>query len=180
MNSGPADRQDRQQTRSKEVSVTDDHLSTTTTIPAPADAVFAVLADPTEHAAIDGTGWVRQALDTQPVTAVGQVFRMAMYHPNRADGNYQVANRVQVFDRPKAIAWEPGQDADDGWLTFGGWVWRYDLVPAGPSKTEVTLSYDWSVVPDTVRQHIGFPPFPADHLGNSLAHLAELVRRRPT
>ena len=34
-----------------------DTVSATTTIPAPADAVFAVLADPTSHPAIDGTGW---------------------------------------------------------------------------------------------------------------------------
>jgi hypothetical protein len=64
-----------------------------------------------------------------------------------------------VFDPPRAIAWEPGQDTDDGGLSFGGWVWRYDLTPAGPSETKVTLSYDWSAVPDVVREHIGFPPF---------------------
>jgi hypothetical protein len=142
---------------------------------APAEVIFAVLADPTKHAAIDGTGWVREPLDSKPLTAAGQVFRMAMYHPNHPDGNYQVANRVQVFDPPNVISWEPGQDTDDGSLTFGGWVWRYDLTPAGPSETKVTLSYDWSAVPDFLRQHIGFPPFPADHLGNSLDHLAELV-----
>lgn len=33
-------------------------LSVTTAVAAPADAVFAVLADPASHAAIDGTGWV--------------------------------------------------------------------------------------------------------------------------
>ena len=60
-------------------------------------------------------------------------------------------------------------------LRFGGWLWRYDLAPAGPSQTQVTLSYDWSAVPGPLRQHIGFPPFPPDHLGNSLAHLAGLV-----
>jgi hypothetical protein len=100
---------------------------------------------------------------------------MAMYHPNHPDGNYQMANRVQVFDPPFVISWEPGQDTGDGSLRFGGWVWRYDLAPAGPSKTKVTLSYDWSAVPDLLREHIGFPPFPSDHLGSSLAHLAELA-----
>jgi hypothetical protein len=153
----------------------DERLSATTIIHASAEVIFVVLAEPAKHAAIDGTGWVREPLDSKPLTAVGQVFRMAMYHPNHPDGNYQMANRVQIFDPPRAIAWEPGQDTDDGALRFGGWVWRYDLTPAGPSETKVTLSYDWSAVPDLLRQHIGFPPFPADHLGNSLAHLAELV-----
>ena len=58
---------------------------------------------------------------------------------------------------------------------FGGWVWRYGLTPVGPSKTRVTLSYGWSAVRDSIREHIQFPPFPPDHLGNSLAHLARLA-----
>jgi uncharacterized protein YndB with AHSA1/START domain len=153
----------------------DETVSATTIINAPAEAIFAVLADPGNHAAIDGTGWVREPIDKQPLTAAGQVFRMGMYHANHPDGSYRMANRVQVFDPPQAISWEPGQDTGDGDLRFGGWVWRYDLAPAGPSGTRVTLSYDWSAVPSSLRQHIGFPPFPPDHLDNSLAHLADLV-----
>jgi uncharacterized protein YndB with AHSA1/START domain len=153
----------------------DDSVSATRIINAPAEAVFAILADPARHAAIDGTGWVRAALGSQPLTAAGQVFRMAMYHPNHPDRNYQMANRVQVFDPPRAISWKPGYDADDGSLRFGGWVWHYDLAPAGSSRTEVTLTYDWSAAPADVRERISFPPFPADHLGDSLAHLADLV-----
>src|SRR6185312_16729063 len=109
-----------------------ENMSVTATIPAPAEEVFAVLADPATHPAIDGTGWVVKPLDDAPVTASGQVFRMAMYHSNHPDGDYQMANRVEVFDPPRAIAWLPGQDrAGDGDLEFGGWVWRYDLAPAG-------------------------------------------------
>ncbi len=89
--------------------------------------------------------------------------------------DYQMANRVQVFDPPRAISWEPGADTGDGSLRFGGWVWRYDLALAGPSQTQVTLSYDWSAVPDFLRQQITFPPCHPDHLSNSLAHLAGLV-----
>jgi hypothetical protein len=36
------------------------------------------------------------------MAAGGQIFRMSMYHPNHRDGNYQTANRVQVFDPPDA------------------------------------------------------------------------------
>jgi hypothetical protein len=156
----------------------DETVSATIVINAPAEAIFAVLADPVKHAAIDGTGWVREPLDRQPLTAAGQVFRMGMYHPGHPDGNYQMANQVRVLDPPRAISWQPGTEAGDGSLRFGGWIWRYDLAPAGPSGqsgTTVTLTYDWSAVPGPVRQHIGFPPFPPDHLPNSLAHLAALV-----
>jgi uncharacterized protein YndB with AHSA1/START domain len=152
-----------------------DRVRATRVITAPAEAIFAVLADPTQHAAIDGTDWVCAALDRTPLTAAGQIFRMSMYHVNHPDGSYQMANRVQVCDPPRTIAWEPGQDAGDGTLRFGGWIWRYDLTPEEPAHTTVTLTYDWSAVPDTLRAHIGFPPFPPEHLGTSLAHLAALV-----
>jgi uncharacterized protein YndB with AHSA1/START domain len=154
----------------------DDSISATTVIDAPAEVIFAVLADPSKHAAIDGTGWVCEALDSQPLSAAGQTFRMAMFHPNHPDGSYQMVNQVLTFDRPSAISWKPGYETDDGSLDFGGWTWRYDLGTVGPSKTTVTLSYDWSAVADSVRKQIGFPPFPVTHLSNSLAHLAELAR----
>jgi len=64
------------------------------TIKAPVEAIFAVLTDPAKHTAIDGTGWVRDPLDRHPLTASGQIFRMAMYHANHPNGNYEMANRV--------------------------------------------------------------------------------------
>lgn len=156
--------------------MTNETLRATTTIAAPADAVFAALADPTSHPAIDGTGWVTKALDTGPLTGSGQLFRMAMYHVNHPDGSYEMVNRVVAFEPPHVIAWEPGQDrAGDGNPEFGGWIWRYDLAAAEPAATEVTLTYDWSAVPPFLREHIAFPPFPVDHLTSSLRHLAELA-----
>ena len=125
-----------------------------------------------------GDGWVRQPLDRKRLTGTGQIFRMAMYHDNHPDKDYEMANRVDVFDPPRAIAWQPGQGADDAALEFGGWLWRYDLKPVGQSQTEVTLTYDWSRVPPNLREHIQFPPFDPQHLDNSLKHLAELAVAR--
>ena len=45
--------------------MTEETVSATTTISASAETVFAVLADPSRHAAIDGTGWVRDSRDGQ-------------------------------------------------------------------------------------------------------------------
>ena len=158
--------------------MTEDKMSVNTTVNAPADTVFAVLADPTTHEAIDGTGWVRESLDGKPLTETGQIFRVAMYHDNLPDKHYEMANRVEVFEPPRAIAWQPGQGPDDGALDFGGWVWRYDLAPAGDGQTDVTLTYDWSAVPAQLREHIQFPPFDVSHLDNSLKHLADLAQAR--
>ena len=157
----------------------EENMSASTTISAPADAVFAVLADPANHPAIDGTGWVVKPIDDGKLAEPGQVFRMAMYHPNHPAGSYEMANLVTEFAAPHTIAWTPGQNVDDGdgEIKYGGWIWRYDLAE-GASGTDVTLSYDWSAVPAFLREHISFPPFGSEHLTNSLSHLAEVVSAR--
>jgi hypothetical protein len=155
-----------------------ERVAASTTVEAAAEAVFAVLADPSAHADIDGTGWVRESLGGDRISAVGQVFRMAMYHPNHPDKDYKIANLVEVFDEPRAIAWKPGTESPEtGDLGFGGWIWRYDLEATGPSRTTVTLTYDWSAVPPEVREYVQFPPFEPDHLDNSLQRLSDLVTR---
>lgn len=166
--------------------MTQERMVATTTINAPADVIFGVLADPATHAAIDGTGWVREPLDAQLLTATGQIFRMAMYHDDHPDKHYEMVNRIVVIDPPSAIAWEPGQDAatpgtvlksaSGERFAFGGWIWRYDLRPLGPSTTEVLLTYDWSAVPAEHRD-IEFPPFEREHLDNSLHNLGRLAVR---
>lgn len=165
--------------------MTQETLVATTVVDAPAATVFDVLADPTTHMAIDGTGWVREAVDRVPLTGCGQVFRMGMYHDNHPAKHYEMANRVEVFDRPHAIAWQPGAEPrhipghpnpDDPTIDYGGWIWRYDIEPVDAHRTRVTLTYDWSAVPPDDRD-IEFPPFDGQHLDNSLKHLAALVQR---
>ena len=121
--------------RSGRPCMTDETLAATTTIAAPAEAVFAVLTDPASHPAIDGTGWVSKALDTAPLTGSGQIFRMGMYHANHPDGTYEVANRVATFEPPRAISWEPGQDVEGDGRATGR---RLDLAlrPGPPDRVE--------------------------------------------
>jgi hypothetical protein len=155
-----------------------EHVSASLTIDAAPEVVFAVLADPSTHAAVDGTGWVQGSAEEGRIAADGQVFRMAMYHPNHPDKEYVTANLVEVFDEPRAIGWKTGTESETGELSFGGWTWRYDLAAAGSWQTTVTLTYDWSAVGPDVREYIQFPPFPLSHLENSLQHLGELVSTR--
>lgn len=164
--------------------MTEQRIQATTTVNAPIDTVFAVLADPSTHQAIDGTGWVREPLDGSRLTEVGQIFRMGMYHDNHPEKYYEMANRVEVLDPPHAIGWLPGQGPDQrGYLMngteleFGGWIWRYDLDPVGGDRTAVTLTYDWSNVAPHMRD-IEFPPFEPQHLDNSLKNLASIAEAR--
>ena len=98
-----------------------------------------------------------------------------MYHENHPDGDYRIANLVEVFDEPRSIGWKPGTESETGELSFGGWTWRYDLESTGSARTTVTLTYDWSAVGPEVREYLQFPPFGLDHLERSLQHLSDLA-----
>jgi len=150
-------------------------LVVTRTLDAAPDAVFALLTDPAQHHRLEPTDWVGEALDPQqgPITAEGQVFGIRMFHVN-AGGEYHMHNRVIAYVPQRTLAWEPGQFDASGELGTGGWTWRYDLEPAADG-TRVQITYDWSGVPDALREQFGIPPFGPDYLERSLASLAEAL-----
>lgn len=104
--------------------------SATAFIPAPAQAIFDVLADPRMHPVIDGGETVRRALDGVPTRlSLGATFSMSV----RRVLGYHIENTVMEWDEPHLIAWRH----------WAGHRWRYALreVPGG---TEVTETFDWS------------------------------------
>lgn len=147
-------------------------LASSRTINAPASAIFSLLSDPTRHPETEPGDWVRSARTHEPITGVGQVFGMNMFHPT--SGDYVMANVVSVYEPDQAIAWDPGQPDEEGNPKVGGWRWRYDLHPSG-NGTDVTLTYDWSGVSPQLEQQISFPVFGPDFLGDSLAALERAV-----
>lgn len=146
----------------------------TRTIAATAAELFAVLADPSRHRNTEPTDWVRDAVDTAPITGAGQMFAMNMYLP-QAGGDYVTYNLVNVFEKDRAIGWMPGVFDDAGNHSPGGWSWRYDLAP-NSGGTDVTLTYDWSGTPQSFRDRVGeMPIFGEDYLVASLAALERSV-----
>ncbi len=156
------------------MSATTERYVVTRTIAASPAEIFAVLADPSRHQTTEPTDWVRDAVDTTPITSAGQIFAMNMYL-TRAGGDYVTHNLVDVFDKDRAIGWMPGVLDDAGHHTPGGWFWRYDLAPQG-DRTDVTLTYDWSATPPEFRDRVGeMPIFAEDYLDASLAALERCV-----
>jgi hypothetical protein len=146
----------------------------TRTVAATPAEIFVVLVDPSRHQNTEPTDWVRDAVDTAPITGTGQLFAMNMYL-ERAGGDYVTHNLVNVFEQDRAIAWMPGVLDDTGSHSPGGWFWRYDLAPNGDS-TDVTLTYDWSGTPQDFRERVGqMPIFGEDYLAASLATLERSV-----
>lgn len=96
-------------------------------IHAPASRIFDILADPSKHSELDGSGTVRGAVGNPPRLCEGARFSMAM----RMGLPYRVTNEVVEFEEGRRIAWRH----------FGGHVWRYDLEPV-EGGTRVTETFD--------------------------------------
>ncbi len=104
-------------------------VSASRVIPAPADKIFAVLADPRQHCEIDGSGTVQSSKETEPDRLeLGSKFGMSMH----AGMRYSISNEVVEFEEGRLI----------GWRHMGHHVWRYEL-EAVEGGTSVTETFDW-------------------------------------
>lgn len=148
----------------------------TRTIAAPPSEIFAVLADPSRHADTEPEDWVRDAVDSAPITGTEQMFVINMYLEDFG-GPYVMHNLVIAFEQDRTIAWSPGWLDNEGHHKPGGWTWRYDLTPDGAATT-VTLIYDWSATTQQFRDLVGsMPPFGVDYIEDSLTSLDRAVTR---
>jgi RNA polymerase sigma-70 factor, ECF subfamily len=129
-------------------------------IEAPASVIFDLLADPTRHIEIDGSGMLRGAATEGTVTGLGDVFAMKMRHPEI--GDYQMNNRVVEFESGRRISWEPapglGHPLDINLQTpvgpWPGYQWSYELTPDGDRATVVTESFDCSRASEELREAV--------------------------
>jgi uncharacterized protein YndB with AHSA1/START domain len=108
-------------------------------IPAPAAAIFDVLADPARHPEIDGSGSVRRARPGSAARlAQGATFGMDMQRGVR----YGMVSTVTEFDEGRRIAWSP-KPANGRGARLVGRIWRYELEPVD-GGTRVRETWDIS------------------------------------
>ena len=94
-------------------------------VKAPAEQVFAVLADPSRHREIDGSGTLRDAKGGSTRLALGSRFGMNM----KAGAPYVMVNEVVEFEADRRIAWQARPDRALFAKAIGGRIWRYELEP---------------------------------------------------
>jgi hypothetical protein len=127
-------------------------------IEATPDVLFAMLADPTLHPALDGSGMLREALSTGRIHGVGDTFTMTMH--NEEMGQYEITNHVVEFELDRRIAWTPvltGASREEDQPDIGDrnhHVWAFELSPADTTSTLVTESYDCSRSPEWLRKAV--------------------------
>ena len=108
----------------------DRSVSVSRLINAPADVIFAVLANPARHAEIDGSGTVRGSKEDQPdLLKMGSKFGMKM----KLGVPYDMRSTVVEYEENRRIAW----------AHFGKHRWRYELEEV-EGGTMVTETFDWS------------------------------------
>lgn len=97
--------------------------------------IFDLLADPSQHPRLDGSGTVQRVRHAPERLSLGATFSMDM----KFGFSYFTRNKVVAFEEFTCIAWHH-------WAQF---VWRYDLeeVPGGTRVTE-SFNYDrpWAFV----------------------------------
>ncbi len=144
-------------------------------IEAPAAVIFRVLADPGRHLELDGSGMLRGAATTAPVSGVGDVFIMKMHFSEL--GDYEMNNHVVEYEPDRRIGWEPeaGRGHPDAAADQDGsrWGhrWSYELVPDGADATIVTEIYDCSRAPDAARSDMSDGKVWADAMARTLERL---------
>jgi len=94
------------------------------------EKIFDLLADPRQHAVVDGSGTVRNAKASAPKRlSLGSSFGMEM----KIGVPYKITNEVVEFVEGKQIAWRH----------LGGHIWRYILEPVD-NGTKVTEQFDYT------------------------------------
>ena len=152
--------------------MSENSISTSRLIDAPADAIFDVLSLPSRHQQIDGSGTVVSG-DDQRIQQVGQVFVMNM-NGEHMGGDYVMENTVSGFDENKLLAWRPKPQGAE----LEGWEWIWELEPQGPGATLVTETYSWEHASPEARKAVSFPLFEEGALEDSLERLAAAVSEK--
>lgn len=125
-------------------------------INAPADVIFAILADPARHPEIDGSGMLRVPDGEQgTLSKTGDIFVMRMH--NDRIGDYVMANFIVEYEPVRRIVWEPEMvraSSPEGQSRVGvrgGHRWGYELTPDGEA-TVVTEIADFSNALEWLRE----------------------------
>jgi uncharacterized protein YndB with AHSA1/START domain len=106
-------------------------------IPAPPEAIFALLVDPARHREIDGSGTVRDPKsDGDQRLELGSQFGMSMH----MGMPYSMVSTVIEYEENRRLAWQTRGPTPLGRFVAGR-VWRYELDPVD-GGTRVRESWD--------------------------------------
>lgn len=136
-------------------------LSVSRVIAAPAAEIFDILADPSKHHLIDGSGSVGDSRSGPERLQLGSKFGMNM----KLGIPYIISNKVVEFEENKVLTW----------AHYGKHRWRYELEEV-EGGTKVTETFDWSTaaIPKMI-ELMGWPKRHPANMEKTLERLDALV-----
>jgi uncharacterized protein YndB with AHSA1/START domain len=113
-------------------------------IPAPPERIFDLLADPSRHHEIDGSGAVRQTRSSPRRLTLGATFVMSM----KMGIAYSTVSTVVDFEENRRIAWQTFSTIK--WISRwgGGRIWRYELEP---DRSGTLVRETWDITHEAPR-----------------------------
>lgn len=135
-------------------------VSVSRLIDASPSRIFDLLADPRQHARLDGSGSVSSVKHAPARLALGATFSMQM----KLGLGYVTRNRVIEFEEDRRIAWHH----------FAQFVWRYDLEEVN-GATLVTESFNYDRPWALVIIALGFPERNRKAMEATLQRLESIV-----
>ncbi len=139
-------------------------------IPAPPEAIFDLIVDPTRHRDIDGSGSVRQAKGPSRRLELGDRFGMSM----KIGVPYSMVSTVIELEENRRLAWQTRGPTPIG-QHVAGRIWRYELEP---TEGGTLVRETWDITHESALTR-PFARMGADHARTSmaatLARIEELV-----
>ncbi|KOX17741.1 SRPBCC family protein [Nocardiopsis sp. NRRL B-16309] len=142
-------------------------VSRSIVIDAPAERIFDIIATPSRHSEVDGSGTVQDAVSGPERLEAGSEFGMDM----RMFGiPYRMTNRVVEFVPDRLIAWRH----------IGPHRWRYELEELDGGRTRVTETFDYSIRFSAYYVLAGLPARNAAGIERSLPRLKDVAEKAET
>jgi len=135
-------------------------------IPAPAQEIFDLLADPGMHPVLDGSGTVRKSSPVNPPRlSLDSKFGMSMV----LGTPYRIRNKVVEFEEGRRIAWHH----------FARNIWRYELEPVdGGTRVRESFDYSKGLAPRFVLKALGYLDRNGPGMEKTLENIEDYLRNR--
>jgi uncharacterized protein YndB with AHSA1/START domain len=157
---------------------TENSVAVTRQVDAPASTIFALLCDPANHVAIDGSGMLRST-PAGGVSRVGDNFAVEMW--NDEMGSYEMTNTIVEFEPDRLIRWQPAMtrasrpEDRDAVGSTAKQRWGFELTPVSDTVTDVTATFDCIESPDWLKTAVKGGQRWVEAMTATLDNLAERV-----
>jgi len=128
---------------------------------APADQLFAMLADPRRHGEVDGSGTVRNTVSGPDRLSQDAKFSVNM---KMFGFPYRVTSKVTAFEDGRLIEWRHPLGHR--------WRWRFEELEAGRTEVTETFDYRGAVFPAGL-ELVKAPPANAKSIRDTLTALRD-------